>query len=153
MGCCCTKHYPTYDEAQKLELTGNFKARLVDIYDGDTQTYVIEFNKRFYRISVRVNGIDTPEIKAKDLQSRERAIQARNRAFEILTGQNPKNPSKQDLKRMLNERTYMVTLRCYKNEKYGRTLADVVSYKGVDLGKQLISEGLAVYYDGGSKSP
>ena len=148
MGCCFSINFPSYDDAPKFEVIGTFKARLVDIYDGDTQTYVIRFNNEFYRVSVRVNGIDTPEIRSKD----PGAIQARNRAFEILTSKTIENHTKADIKRILNENRYMVTLRCIKSEKYGRTLADVISYNGINLGDQLIKEKLAVKYDGGTKT-
>jgi len=146
MGCFASK-YPT--DAPKLELVGDYKARLIDVYDGDTQTYIVKLDRKFYRINVRVNSIDTPEIKSKN----PLAIEARNRTLQILTGiKVSHSTTRKDIADLLNIKPYYVKLVCYKNEKYGRTLASVYNKDGVCLAKQLISENLGVFYDGGKRT-
>ena len=143
MGCFTSK-YPA--DAPKLELIGNYKARLIDVYDGDTQIYIVKFKREFYRINVRVNNVDTPEIRSKN----PLALEARNRALQILTGIKVcHRTTRKEITDLLSIKPYYVKLVCYKNEKYGRTLASVYNKNGVCLAKQLISEKLAVLYDGG----
>ncbi len=141
--------YPSINNCPKLELDGIYQARFVDIYDGDTLTCVIKFNNFFYKVNVRVAGIDTPEIRSTD---KIQAYEARNRAFEILTGiKIYNNTTKQEIRDILDKNIYMIKLDCQKNEKYGRNLAVVYNLNGVNLGDQLIKEGHAKMYYGGKK--
>lgn len=146
---CFLKPYPTLDASPKLEPVGKYKARLVKIYDGDTQTYVIKFHKHFYKINVRLLNIDTPEIRGSD---KINAIKARNRVFEILTNSKcDDNSSLQDITDYLNKNEIFVTLITTKSDKYGRILGDVLSKQNINLSEQLLKEGLGVPYNGGSK--
>jgi len=162
MGNCFRKDYPGLKDCEKFELRGTYKARLVKIYDGDTHTYVINYNQndksclnlpKYGVFNIRVLGIDTPEIKTKNPIEKTRALLARDRAFELLTSVAiiGKNLSNKDLLKILNDNKYYVTLFCEKNDKYGRTLANVKTNKGFDLGMILIAEKLAVPYFGGHK--
>ncbi len=144
---CKSKSYPTLDEAKKLEIKGVYKARLVKVYDGDTQTYVIKFKNDFYKIQVRLARINTPEVNPKDPNYVE-GIKARNRAFELLTNTKcDPNATLQDLTADLNKHKIYVTLKCLKNEKYGRTLAEVTSSEGINLSDKLIEETHGVVYN------
>lgn len=147
------EHYPSIQETKKLELNGTMKARLVKIYDGDTQTYVVKLNQTFYNVVVRVSGIDTPEIRSKNKVEVARGIHARNRAFEILTGLCVGIDEKgNELNKKLDIQPYYVTLLCQGSDKYGRQLAIIKNQYGVDLGKKLIEERLALPYDGDKKT-
>lgn len=142
--------YPSLNNCPKLELEGNYDARFVDIYDGDTLTCVIKLNNSFYKVNIRVAGIDTPEIRSTD---KIIAYEARNRAFEILTGIKILNTTtKEEIRNILDNSIYMIKLDCQKNEKYGRNLAVVYNINGVNLGEQLIKEGYAKMYYGGKKT-
>jgi endonuclease YncB( thermonuclease family) len=59
-----------------------------------------------YRLSVRLNGIDTPEIKGKNDDEKEAAKAARNALSNLIYGK-------------------QIRLENIKSEKYGRILADV----------------------------
>jgi micrococcal nuclease len=84
-----------------------------------------------YRFSVRLNGIDCPEIKGKSAEEIAVAKEARD-AMTALIYQKE------------------VTLLNVANEKYGRVLADV--YLGsLHLNQWLIDQRFAVAYDGGTK--
>ena len=109
--------------------------QVIKVYDGDTFTLAGHLpydGSPFYRFSVRLNGIDCAEIKGKTEEEKECAIRARKELDELILGKT-------------------VTLLNVKNEKYGRILADV--YVGdVHVNGYMIEKGLAVEYDGGSKT-
>ena len=104
-------------------------------YDGDT----IRFNLPLYPpiagkdIRVRVNGIDTPEIKGKCKKEKYEAQQARDMVADILDG------------------AKKITLRNMKRGKYFRIAADVI-IDGENLADVLIEAGMAIKYDGGKKT-
>lgn len=108
--------------------------KVVKIYDGDTITIAAKLPNTegpIYRFSVRLNGIDTPEVKGKSVAERDLAKQAKGALQELLYGK-------------------IVELRNVANEKYGRILADV--YVGdVHVNQWMIAENFAVSYDGGKK--
>jgi endonuclease YncB( thermonuclease family) len=108
--------------------------KVIKIYDGDTITIAAKFPNTdgpIYRFSVRLDGIDTPEIKGKSAAERDLAKNTRDALHELIYGK-------------------VVELRNVANEKYGRILADV--YIGeVHVNQWLVSENFAVLYDGGKK--
>jgi len=108
--------------------------KVVKIYDGDTITIAAKLPNTdgpIYRFSVRLNGIDTPEVKGKSVAERDLAKHAKAALNELLYGK-------------------IVELRNVENEKYGRILADV--YVGdIHVNQWMITENFAVSYDGGKK--
>jgi micrococcal nuclease len=111
--------------------------RVIKVYDADTITIASKLpfdTSPIYRLSVRLNGIDTPEIKGKGISDdeKEAAKNARNFVSNMV----------------LNK---FVRLENIATEKYGRILADV--YIGdIHLNKLLLEEKYAVKYDGGTKN-
>ena len=108
--------------------------KVIKVYDGDTITIAskLPYKKSpLYRFSVRLNGIDCPEIKGKTEEEKECAKLGRDMVSKLILGE-------------------YVRLNNVKTEKYGRVLADV-SYKGKSIGKWLLNNNLAVSYDGGTK--
>lgn len=68
MGNYCVKYRlkkKTFDSLDYLELTKNkiYYAKMISVYDGDTCHIVITYNGKFYKVCVRINGIDAPEIR------------------------------------------------------------------------------------------
>jgi endonuclease YncB( thermonuclease family) len=140
-------------------------ARVVDIYDGDTCTCVIPIHdKYFYKFSIRLAGIDTCEIKAKSDSNKELAKKARKRLYELITNNENStislNITRNDLKTILNEKNYVICIRCEDFDKYGRLLAWLyktgnihTNYESNDLSfnKQLVDEKLAYEYNGATK--
>ena len=108
--------------------------RVIKCYDADTITIAskLPYNESpLYRLSVRLNGIDAPEIKGKNEEEKEVAKQARDFVSNLV----------------LNK---YVRLENVESEKYGRILADV--YIGdVHVNELLVKERYAVKYDGGTK--
>jgi len=106
----------------------------IKVYDGDTITIAAKLpfkGSPLYRFSVRLNGIDTPEIKGKTKDEKECAIMARDALTQIT----------------LNK---TVELKNVQTEKYGRILADV-HCDGINLNEWMISQRFAVKYDGATK--
>lgn len=103
-------------------------------YDGDTLTVNIPDVPALIgkNISVRVLGIDTPEIKTKDRCEKEAGRIARNLVASTL--KNAQN----------------VELHNIQRDKYFRILADVM-VDGRSLKEILLKNNLAYSYDGGTK--
>jgi endonuclease YncB( thermonuclease family) len=110
--------------------------RVIKVYDGDTITIAAKLPMKkspIYRFNVRLNGIDTPEMKGVGVTEDEKntAHQAQDFVSNLI----------------LNK---YVRLENVQNEKYGRILADV--YIGdIHLNQLLLKERYAVVYSGGTK--
>ena len=110
------------------------EGKVIKVYDGDTITIAtfVPGSRKFYRFSVRLNGIDTPEMKSKNIDEKLLARKAQSVLSDKLLGK-------------------VVNLKDVSMEKYGRLLATVV-YNDVDINQWMIDEGHAVKYDGGTKT-
>ena len=108
--------------------------KVIKVYDGDTITIASRLPNTdgpIYRFSVRLNGIDTPEIRGKSVAEKELAIVVRDALRELIMGR-------------------VVELRNVANEKYGRILADVY-LDSVSINDWLVEQNFAVPYTGGKK--
>jgi endonuclease YncB( thermonuclease family) len=128
----------TYDNLQPFvpEIT---HGKIVRVYDGDTVTIAArihiddEYIAKLFRFSVRLRGIDTPEMKTKNATEKALAIKARD----VLSAQ------------FLNK---MVLLENVDYDKYGRILADMITVEGnIHISEWMLVNGYAVEYDGGTK--
>jgi micrococcal nuclease len=135
--CCCREKIPDNLNPKDLPLfipplkTG----KVIKVYDGDTITIASRvpglYNSPIYKFSVRLNGIDTPEMKGKNEEEKEIAVKARDALSERIMGKE-------------------IRLENVQTEKYGRLLCEV--YLGnVHLNKWMIDERYALKYDGGTK--
>ena len=109
------------------------RGKVVAIYDGDTITVAARHLRRGrpYLFSVRLAGIDSPEIRGKSEKEKEAARASRDFLREQILGK-------------------FVTLSSVKTEKYGRLLATVL-YRGRDVNQLMVDRNYAVPYDGGKK--
>ena len=110
------------------------EGQVIKVYDGDTITIASKMpypESPMYRFSVRLNGIDTPEIKGKNADEKEIAKKARD-----------------ELSALIMNKT--VILKNVQSEKYGRILAEVY-LEDVCLNDWMIEKKFAVKYDGGTK--
>ena len=110
--------------------------KVIKVYDADTITIATRLpfkDSPLYRLSVRLNGIDAPEIKGKDVSDEEKgaAIIAREVVSKMILHKD-------------------VVLKNIQTEKYGRVLADVY-IDDVNLNEYLVTHKYAVKYDGGKK--
>lgn len=107
---------------------------VIKVYDGDTITIAAKLpyeSSPLYRIHVRLNGIDTPEIKGKSPEEKELSKEARESLSNLV----------------LHKK---VQLKNVSSEKYGRLLADV-HLDDLHVNQWLIEQRYAVKYDGGAK--
>ena len=106
---------------------------ITSVYDGDTFRANIPNYPPIVgeNIGIRINGIDTPEIRGKCPKEVSLAKDAQRFAEKTLRS------------------AKVVELRNMKRGKYFRIVADVY-VDGVNLGEQLVNQGFAVIYDGQS---
>lgn len=128
------------------------QARIVSIYDGDTFHAVIPVLGSFFKFNIRLYGIDTCELKSKLAANKEKALRARNRLVELVTGR-AFDGTKKQLDELLDGEVFTVWLHCLEMDKYGRVLAkafasrkDTISFSDI-----LIQEGHAYEYFGDRK--
>lgn len=110
------------------------EGKVIKVYDGDTITIAAKLpypQSPMYRIAVRLNGIDTPEIKGQTQKEKDLAKHIRDA-----------------LKVKIMDK--IVILKNTSQEKYGRLLADVY-LDNICINDWLIEQGFAVKYDGGTK--
>ncbi len=114
-----------------MPITGG---QVIKVYDGDSITIAAHLpieNSPLFRFSVRLNGIDTPEIKGKNEDEKAAAKDARDALSNLILHKE-------------------VILKNVGTEKYGRILADVY-LNDLCINDWLIKENYAVKYDGGTK--
>jgi micrococcal nuclease len=117
----------------------HYKAEVISVYDGDTITVMIDQGmKHFARVKVRMIGINTPELRTKDLEEKERGYAA-----------------KEYLKSRIEGKT--IVINTVKKGKFGRWLGVIWLYEegmeelGESLNDEMIRVGHAVSYDGGKR--
>jgi endonuclease YncB( thermonuclease family) len=107
---------------------------VIKVYDGDTITIASRLPydaSPLYRFSVRLRGIDCPEMRTSNENEKKCAEIAKNLVYHMVMGKN-------------------VILLNVDNDKYGRLLADVI-VDGTNISDLLLEKRLAVKYDGGTK--
>lgn len=133
----CIGSMYVYSNSLSIEASyGEFKKVVfVDNYDGDTFTVDIPYVPAIIgeNISVRVFGIDTPEIKGACEKEKQLAQEAKKYLHTLLSN------------------TEKINLLNIKRDKYFRILSDVRVSEG-SVAKLLLDKGYAVEYDGGTKS-
>lgn len=108
--------------------------RIIKCYDGDTCTIVAKLHPEdpIYRFTLRLNGIDAPELRSKSANEKRAAYYVRNRLCEKILGK-------------------FVHLKNISTDKYGRVLCDIY-YEDENINKWLIDNKYVVEYDGGTKN-
>jgi endonuclease YncB( thermonuclease family) len=118
----CVEFRPRFDRAKCLKC-----------YDGDTITLgAVLSGYGPVRFSCRLLGIDTPELRSRDPSEKQLACIARD----VLRG-------------VLLHR--LVSVEICGSDKYGRLLVRASTDIHQDVSEFIISQGLAVRYDGGKK--
>lgn len=104
-----------------------YKAKVLEVYDGDTITVEIDLGFTSHRIEkLRLYGIDTPEIRGPQ---KEDGKKVRDIVRDAVLGKE-------------------VTIETIKDGKgkFGRYLANVILPSGVNLNEWLVNEGHAKEY-------
>ena len=108
--------------------------KVVKVYDGDTITIASKLpnsNLPFYRFSVRLRNIDSPEIKGITEEEKTLAIEARDALHNLIFGK-------------------IIVLKNLGTEKYGRVLADIY-LEELHINNWMLENNYAVPYNGKKK--
>jgi micrococcal nuclease len=100
--------------------------KVIDVYDGDTITIIGRVDGSFYQFKCRLRGIDTPEIRTRDLKEKKLGFAAKKELSDIILGK-------------------VVRLRNIGFEKYGRLLADIY-FDGMHINQHMIDSKFAIPY-------
>ena len=123
-----------------------YNANVERVVDGDTIDVIIDLGfKTWKKVRVRMEGINTPESRTRDLEEKELGLAAKNRLQEILEYNDNR-----------------CVLKISGLGKFGRALATVhvsslspisteTGITDINVNKQLIKEGHAVEYHGGKR--
>jgi len=105
------------------------RAKVVDVYDGDTITLVFRFGNKIWKDKCRLSGIDTPEIRTRDADEKIRGFAARGLVRAHL----------------FKKKSW---IRCGKWDKYGRLLGTIFLSSDCinSINQELIENGFAVPY-------
>ena len=144
----------TYSNTDHLFTKLDTLVRVVNIYDGDTCTIVFKVGDNYYKHNIRLYGIDTCEMKSKNEEQKQKAIQAKQRLFELITKTKlDNNQTKKQLLEVLNTQVYIVRAKINGLDKYGRLLCELydMNQDSKSYATILLEEKLAYSYDGGTK--
>ncbi len=122
----------------------NFRVvEVVKIIDGDTADFILDLGFDLYKKErVRVAGVDTPEKRTRNLEEKALGIEATNWLKEKLEGAINGDDE-------LSVRTELVG----GTGKYGRLLGWLYcGDESLSLNEQMIAEGYALPYAGGTKN-
>lgn len=104
-----------------------YKAKIIDVYDGDTVTAVVDLGfLHFQEMKLRLYGIDTPELRGEE---REQGIIVRD-----------------ILRDMILDKEVIINSYKDKQGKYGRYLATIL-LNNLNINQWLLDEGHAVAYE------
>ena len=94
--------------------------RIVDIIDGDSIVVILPVFNNYYKYNIRIDGIDTCEIKSHNIQNKNLALQARLEILCLVTNEQHTDITitRNDIKQVLNDKVYIVYLNCKDFDKY-----------------------------------
>ena len=153
------------DNTKEFSLINMFMScRIIDVYDGDTCTAILPIpcsGNDCCQFKIRLADIDTCEKRSKNLENKELALKAKKRLCELISNDFTDidiNISKNNLQKKLNEKCYIVKIKCGSFDKYGRLLAWIFNNTVNEnepnensLNYILINEHLAYKYTGATK--
>jgi endonuclease YncB( thermonuclease family) len=116
------------------------KAKVIKVYDGDTYWIAAWHCGRLLRFRIRLYGVDCAEMKSKDLEQKQQAINAKQYVSDLILGQIVDIDVLEN--RMINGKVI--------KEKWGRLLCTIKTH-GVDIAQLLIDQKYAKPYFGGTK--
>lgn len=163
------KDYDIYTAKELFQDSVVNICRFIDIYDGDTCKIAlqpIKNNYTVYKFSIRLNGVDTPEIRTSNGEEKIAAIKARNRLISLIIEGGKSDTEKRniiinetttskDIKRIMTDDIYLAKIKTQGFDKYGRLLVEIFPYNDsgntMSYNQVLINEKFAYEYNGGTK--
>lgn len=110
------------------------RGRVIKVYDGDTITVASRIpiiGNEIFKFSLRLNRLDTPELRTNNLVEKEYSNKIRDKLSE----------------KIMNK---MIEIKVVKTDKYGRYLCEI-RYKKENINDWLLDNKYAVKYDGKKK--
>lgn len=126
----------TYDNCEPfLPLKDGDRATVIKIYDGDSLTLGwTDADDKNVRVSCRLRGINTPELRGSSDHEKALAVRARDRLYSQVFGS-------------------VVTIRSPGKEKYGRVLADLETAACPSVAAFMLEDrAICRPYQGGKKA-
>ena len=109
----------------------SYNATLIRVIDGDTLDAMIDLGFDVWvKKRIRLNKIDAPETRTKDLEEKKRGLETKERLTHLLEQNNGE-----------------FVVESYGVGKYGRCLGTIY-VNGKNINAQLLSERLAKEYEG-----
>jgi endonuclease YncB( thermonuclease family) len=147
---------------EEFSLEGKvLRAKVVSLYDADTCRVVFHQNNTLVKYTVRMVGIDTPEMRPSRsnpdrLKEKRAAKIARNRMAQFLTNAPIElmgSYTKSQFQDLIDKNTRIIDLHAKEFDKYGRLLALLYDSENdsKSANERLVEEGYALSYDGGTK--
>ena len=136
------KHKREINKLKKLEYNDFNKfiipiqyGKVIKVYDGDTITIGFYLYDNYYRQSVRLKRVDTPELRSSNYIESEAAAYVKNKLQE----------------KIMDKIIYLYDI---DYDKYGRILAEInliESKKNININDWLLNNNYGVPYYGGKK--
>ena len=112
-----------------------YNAKLDRVVDGDTIDALVDLGfDTWKKVRIRMHGIDAWESRTRDLEEKEKGLDAKNRLIELLEG---------------NQNEFILV--SHGVGKFGRCLGEIFKENEVSINRQLINEGHATEYFGGKR--
>jgi len=108
------------------------KAKVIEIYDGDSCTIAMWVGFQRYSFKLRLFGIDTPELRTKNAAEKEAGYKAKEYLVGLILGKKVK------------------IVFADKEEKFGRLLGTIY-LNGKNINQMMVTAGHAKEYFGGKK--
>jgi len=123
-------------DRKRIKQSFVFKGKVQRVYDGDTLYATLELGFDIFKYSsIRVSGIDTPELRGSSPAEKVLAKAAKKR-----------------MKELCGKEVWVESLNGGEADKYGRVLGSVYQLDGTNIADILIKEGHAVKYKGKKKT-
>lgn len=144
----------TFENTNYFNFDGlNVKAKILKIYDGDSFIIGFSFNNSYIKYKCRLNGLDSPEIKAYDEKLKHDAYMARNKLIKLLTDieiDDNNTDSYQKINKKMNNNKKIIDVKLHDFDKYGRILIDIIIDNTI-INDTLVDNVYWNKYDGGKK--
>ena len=132
--CLMLPNTSLYSAHAREMIQGPVSAHIIKVRDGDSIDVVARvWPGHDIRVSVRIRGIDAPELRARCDVERQLALRAKSELKLMTVG------DQVELKRISG------------GKYYGRVLADVLTLDQRNIGKMLLSGGFVRPYKGGKR--
>lgn len=105
--------------------------KVIKVYDGDTITVASKLHNNVYKFVIRLNRIDTPELRTKNMKEKERGIFVRDKLREKIMDK-------------------IIKIKVIKKEKYGRLLCEIY-INNENINDWILNNNYGVEYYGGKK--